>query len=342
MSSPLTTAALTSFRAARRPFPSRQRALQPSPRSIARVHADRPQWLSPTATAAGREGTHEKSHHGALGLPCAVEGRGHHASVRQSRHHRTADHACAEGSSRSDLCDGDAGKPGRRDRRRLQPRLGKTRRLQRPRRARPRQCDGLAVQRRLHRHADDPHRRPAGAGPRADGAGAVWSAGADGRAAGEMGGRGDAAGGSAAHRAPRRQDRHHAADRARVHLAARRHPQCRGRHRARPLHTRRYPRPSLRRIAAGAGRAHPESGAAGDHHRRRDRQERCAEGSSQPRRDARRARVPVLHALWRAIPLRKPVLHGRADPAAETGARDACALRPHDRARRRSAAHVGL
>ena len=42
----------------------------------------------------------------------------------------------------------------------------------------------------------------------------VWAAGADGRAAGEMGGRGDAAGGPAADRAARRQDRDHAADRA--------------------------------------------------------------------------------------------------------------------------------
>ena len=205
-----------------------------------------------------------------------LEGRGRHASVRQSRHHRIADHARAEGSSRPHLCDGDAGKPRRRHGRRLQPRLGQTRRLQCPRRARPRQRDGLALQRKFYRHAVDPDRRPAGAGPRPDGAGAVWSAGPDGRAPGEMGGRGDAAGGSAADRAPRRQDRDHAADRAGVHLAARRYPQCRGRHRARPLHPRRYPRQAVGRIAAGAGRADPESGAAGDHHRRRDRQERRA------------------------------------------------------------------
>ena len=70
-------------------------------------------------------------------------------------------------------------------------------------------------------------------------------AGADGRAAREMGGRGDAAGGPAAHRAPRRQDRDHAADRAGVHLAARRHPQFRGRHRARTLHPRRYARKTV-------------------------------------------------------------------------------------------------
>ena len=135
---------------------------------------------------------------------------------------------------------------------------------------------GSLLQRQLHRHADDPDRRPAGAGPRPDGAGAVWAAGADGRAAGEMGGRGDAAGRSAADRAPRRQDRDHAADRAGVHLAARRYPQCRGRHRTRPLDPRRYPRQTVRRSAAGAGRAHPQGRAAGHHHRRRDRQERRA------------------------------------------------------------------
>src|ERR1700753_3323342 len=51
-------------------------------------------------------------------------------------------------------------------------------------------------------------------------------AGEGARAPGEMGGRGDAAGRPAADRAPRRQDRDHAADRAGVHLAAGRYPQC--------------------------------------------------------------------------------------------------------------------
>ena len=88
------------------------------------------------------------------------------------------------------------------------------------------------------------------------------AAGADGRAAGEMGGRGDAAGGSAADRAPRRQDRDHAADRAGVHLAAGRYPQCRSRHRTRPFDPGRYAREALRRGVAGAGAAHPE-GASG-------------------------------------------------------------------------------
>ena len=72
------------------------------------------------------------------------------------------------------------------------------------------------------------------------------AAGADGRAAGEMGGRGDAAGGPAADRAPRRQDRDHAADRAGVHLAARRHPECRSRHRTWPFDPGRYPRADRR------------------------------------------------------------------------------------------------
>ena len=149
-----------------------------------------------------------------------------------------------------------------------QPRLGPARRLQCPCRARARQCDGVALQRAIHRHADDPDRRPAGAGPWPDGAAAVRAAGADGRAAGEMGGRGDAAGGSAADRAPRRQDRDHAADRAGVHLAAGRHPEFGSRHRTRPLDPRRYPRQTVGREPAGAGAAHPE-GRAARHHRRR-------------------------------------------------------------------------
>ena len=59
-------------------------------------------------------------------------------------------------------------------------RLRPARRLQRPCGARARQRDGLAVQREVHRHADDPDRRPAGAGPRPDRAAALRPAGADG------------------------------------------------------------------------------------------------------------------------------------------------------------------
>ena len=140
----------------------------------------------------------------------------------------------------------------------------------------------------FHRHADDPDRRPAGAGPRPDGAGAVWPAGADGRAAGEMGGRGDAAGGSAADRAPRRQDRDHAADRAGVHLAARRYPQCRGRHRTRPLDPRRYAGEAFGRGLAGAGAAHPEgaSGRSSSPATRSSRATRCRKPPRWPRRSA--------------------------------------------------------
>ena len=54
------------------------------------------------------------------------------------------------------------------------------------------------------------------------------------------------------------------------------------------------------------------------------------------------SRLSVLDALRRAFPVGKPVLHGRAVAAAEAGARGAVALRPHDRARRRSVADVGL
>ena len=63
----------------------------------------------------------------------------------------------------------------------FQPRLGQAGRLQRSCRARARQRDGLALQRKLHRHPLDPDRWPAGAGPRSDGAGALRPAGADGR-----------------------------------------------------------------------------------------------------------------------------------------------------------------
>ena len=82
--------------------------------------------------------------------------------------------------------------------------------------------------------------------------------------------------------------------------------------------------------------------AAGDHRRRRDRQERRARGGRSARRDARRAGLSMLDALWRAFPVRKPVLPRRAVTPSEAGARGALALRSDDRARRRSLAHVGL
>ena len=187
-----------------------------------------------------RDPAHEP-HHRPLRLPRAPEGRGHHAPVRQSRHHRAADHARAQGAPGPDLRAGPAGGDRGGHGRRLLARQRQARRLQRARGAGPRQRHGLAVQCQVHGHPDDPDRRPAGAGPRAHRAAALRAAGADRRAAGEVGGRGDAAGGPAAHRAPRRQGGDDAADRAGVHLAAGRHPQRRGRHRARRLDAGRHP-----------------------------------------------------------------------------------------------------
>ena len=194
---------------------------------------------SATTSSPERQDSHEP-HHRPLRLPRAAEGRGHHAPVRQSRHHRAADHACAGRAPRPHLRAGPAGGAGGGDGRRLLARQRQARRLQRARGAGARQRHGLAVQRQVHRHADDPDRRPAGAGPRPHRAAALSPAGADGRAAGEVGGGGDAAGGPAAHRAPRGQGGDDAADGAGVHLAAGRHPECRGRHRSRRLHAGRY------------------------------------------------------------------------------------------------------
>ena len=120
---------------------------------------------------------------------------------------------------------------------------------------------------------------------------AVRPAGADGRAAGEMGGRGDAAGRPAADRAPRRQDRDHAADRAGVHLAARRYPQCGSRHRTRPFDPRRYPRQAFRRSVAGAGRAYPQgrSARSSSPATRSSRATRCRK----PQRWRRRSAAPA-------------------------------------------------
>ncbi|MBM0205020.1 hypothetical protein JNW90_19645 [Micromonospora sp. STR1s_5] len=82
----------------------------------------------------------------------------------------------------------------------FEPGVEPARRLQRPRGARARERDGLALQREFHGHPDDPHGRPAGAGPRVDGAAAVRPARAHRRAAGEVGHRGDAARRPAANR----------------------------------------------------------------------------------------------------------------------------------------------
>ena len=199
------------------------------------------------STSRAEEETVDELYYRPLRLPGAPEGRGHHAPVRQSRHHRAADHARAQGAPGPHLRAGAAGGARGGDGRRLLARQRQARRLQRARGAGARQRHGLALQRQVHGHADDPDRRPAGAGPRPHRAAAVRPAGADRRAAGEMGGRGDAAGGPAAHRAPRRQGRHDAADRPGVHLAAGRHPQRRGRHRSRRIDPGRHARPARRR-----------------------------------------------------------------------------------------------
>ena len=94
-------------------------------------------------------------------------------------------------------------------------------------------------------------------------------------AAGEVGGRGDAPRGPAAHRAPRRQGRDDAADRPGVHLAAGRHPEHGGRHRSRRRRraSTRASRPSDAALDALAKRLLQAERPV--HHRRpRDRHER--------------------------------------------------------------------
>ena len=81
--------------------------------------------------------------------------------------------------------------------------------------------------------------------------------------------------------------------------------------------------------------------AAGDHRRRRDRQERRAAEAAQL---AETLGAPVYQCStpYGAHFLSEPVLSRRAVAPSEAGARGALALRPDDRARRRSVAHVGL
>ena len=185
-----------------------------------------------------------------------AERRRRHQDVRQSRHDRAADHACALLGAGDGLC---AGPPGsRRDRhgRRLCPRLGQAGVVQRPCGARPRQRHRLDLHLADVGHADDRDGRPAGAGPRPHRAPALCAAGADRHAGREMGDRGQSHRGPAAHPAPRRQDRDHGADRPGVHLAARRHPEQRGGHRlARPTRVDTARAPERRR--AGAARQAP-------------------------------------------------------------------------------------
>ena len=195
-------------------------------------------------------------HHRPRRVPARAERRGRREDVRQSRHDRAADHACALLGAGDGLRARPAGGGGDRHGRRLCPRLGQARVVQRPCRARPRQRDRLDLHLADVGHGDDRHRRPAGAGPRPHRAAALRAAGADRPAGREMGGRGQPHRGFAAHPAPRRQGRDHRADRAGVHLAARRHPEQRGGDRSRRDDARRHRR-APERCGAGAARQAP-------------------------------------------------------------------------------------
>ena len=194
-------------------------------------------------------------HHRPRRLPARAERRRRREDVRQSRHDRAADHACALLRAGDGLRARPAG--GGRDRhgRRLCPRLGQAGVVQRPCRARPRQRDRLDLHLADVGHGDDRDRGPAGTGPRPHRAAALRAAGADRPAGREMGGRGQPHRGPAAHPAPRRQGRDHRADRAGVHLAARRHPEQRGGDRPGASDAGRHGRPSQRRRARAARQA---------------------------------------------------------------------------------------
>ncbi len=172
-------------------------------------------------------------------FPRAPRRRGRHASLRQSGHDRARDHGGRARLFAAQVRPRPAGSDRDRDGGRLRARLGPARRGERPRRAGPRQRDGCALQREVLQLADHPHRRPAGAGPRPARAAALRAAGADRAAAGQVGGRGDARRGPAAHPAARGEGRAHAADRAGVRQPARRRPRAVGRHRPRPAGARR-------------------------------------------------------------------------------------------------------
>ena len=99
----------------------------------------------------------------------------------------------------------------------------------------------------------------------------------------------------------------------------------------------------LRRGPGQPRQAHAEGRAAGDHRRRRDRKERrAAEAAASSPRCSARPCYAAERRLRRAFPLRASLLHGRADARSEAGARRAVEVRPADRARRRSRAHVGV
>jgi hypothetical protein len=107
------------------------------------------------------------------------------------------------------------------------------------------------------------------------------------------------------------------------------------------LDPRRYARQTVRRGLACFGIAHSQSRAAGDHCRRRDRKKRRIAGGGNAGGNPRLSGVPAIGAVWRAFPVGKPLLHGRAVALATAGARRSRALRSPDRAWRRSLANVG-
>ncbi len=135
-----------------------------------------------------------------------------------------------------------------------------------------------------------------------------------------------------------------AADRPGVHLAAGRHPQCRGRHRARRVDPRRYARrgrPTRRSTALAKRLLKAERPViiVGDEIVKSDALQEAAAF-------AETLGCPVYQqsgALRRAFPVRARLLHGRA--VARRRSRCASVLsqvRSADRARRRSRAHVGV
>ena len=272
----------------------------------------------------------------------AVEGRRRDADVRQPRHDRAADHACADRLSRDRLRAGPAGGDRGRDGRRLRARLGQARGLQRARGARARQRDRRALHGARLRHAPDRHGRTAGAGPRAHGALALRAARADRGPGREVGERGHAPSRSAADHAPRRQGRADAADRPCLHLAAGRHPERVRSARARRAHPGRDRRPALGCRAAPAGRPAARGRAARHPRRQRDRHERCLRAGGASRRGAGRAGLPADRGQRRPLPVRASLVPGPAVARSAARARAAEPLRSAGLHRRGRAPDVGL
>ena len=281
-------------------------------------------------------------HHRPRRLSSRAERRRRHQDVRQSRHDRAADHACALLGARDGLCAGPAGSRRHLHGRRLRPRLGQAGVVQRPCRARPRQRHRLDLHLADVGHADDRHGRPAGAGPRPHRAPALCAAGADRPARREVGDRGQSHRGPAAHPAARRQDRDHGADRPGVHLAARRHLEQRGGHRHGSPNARRHGGAPERRRAGTARQAPARREEAGDPGRPRDRHLRCLRRGDGARRDAGRAGAAADRGVGRAFPVGASGLSRRAQPRPEERAPDPQRLRPDVLRRRRRPEDVGV